>query len=474
MSNTIELPAYGWAPRPYQLELFNAMVDPKIKEVIGVCARRLGKDECALNATAIIAMQRPQNIFYSTPLASQCRSILWDSVDFNTGRPRLDKVFPSELIERKDNVSMKLFLKNGSVIQFGGSDNYQSLLGQGISLWVSSEDAMVDSNATAFFRPMIAATKGKIIRISTPRGKNFLYKNLQRLQGREDAYTCIVPASQAPEVYSAEQLSLERRDLIQLYGAAYGSFVYEQEYNCSFESASLGAVWGEEIADLRSEKRLCRVPWNKSYPVHVSFDLGWSDDTALIFAQEIGREVQIIDWYKNNKHDLAHYMKVMSDKPYTYGNVYLPHDSQQHTVGAGTSVFDQVKKFGLRARVVPRTPKDRQIAYGAQLLNRCIIHSEEDLVTGENEGEKLLETLSEYKFQFDDTRKVHSQTPIHNAASHTADAFMVLATALAPDKGYVREPEIQFRPEQMDHREFPRIKSIVASQSRRQTGSAWS
>ena len=467
----IVLPHSGFVPRQEQMATFQNLINPKINTVAVCAARRFGKDELALHATVINAMQRVGAWVYSTPKATQTRSVLWDAVSEVSGRNRISQAVPDELVDRKDNVSMKLFLKNSSVIYFVGSDNFESLLGLGAVGLVNSEAALADSRFMAFMKPMLTASNGKDVHISTPRGKNFFWKTMQEAKGRTDAYTDIIDATKFTG-YTPEKLAQTLNYYIQLYGSAAGNALFQQEYMCSFETPTVGAVWGEELAALKAAGRYAKCGYDKRYPVDASIDLGWLDNTVIVYSQDIGRETRIIDVTVANKHDVSYYAGVMAGKGYVFDSLYLPHDSMQHTVGGGAnSVFAQFKGFGFNCKLVPKTDKKVQIAMGAQLLNRCYINDEVDLDTGEGKCEAFWESLNAYRFEYDEEKKINSLKPVHDHHSHAADALMVLACAKGVQRGYV-QPSVELKHATPTNN--MRLRDIQARHSgSRSAGGAW-
>ena len=440
----IVLPHSGFVPRPEQMGMFRAMIDPKIKTVAVCASRRAGKDETALHATVINAMHRVGAYVYAVPLASQVRAILIDGVSEVSGKNRISQVFPDELIERFDRQSMRIFLKNGSVIFFIGSDNFEGILGLGAVGMVNSEAALANPSFTAFMRPMLTASDGKDIHISTPRGKNFFWKTIQEAKGRTNAYTEIIDATMLTG-YKPEKLAETLNYYIQLYGSAAGNALFNQEYMCSFSVHMVGAVWGEELANLKAEGRYAKCGYDKRYGVTCAADIGWNDDTVIVYSQMVGREIRIIDVTIANKHDVSYYVQKMKEKNYVYDALYLPHDSMHHTVGAGAqSVFAQFKSFGFNCKLIPKTDKKVQIALGAQLLNRCIINAETNLDDGEPKLEQFWDSINSYRFEYDEEKKINSLKPVHDKNSHCADALMYLACATSSKNSYV-QPSIELK-----------------------------
>src|SRR6478672_9549750 len=94
---TITLP-HRWQPRPYQAPLWN-FLESGGKRAVACWHRRAGKDEVALNWTAVAAMQRPGVYWTLLPEASQARKAIWDAVDSSTGKRRIASCFPHEIRE---------------------------------------------------------------------------------------------------------------------------------------------------------------------------------------------------------------------------------------------------------------------------------------------------------------------------------------------------------------------------------------
>jgi hypothetical protein len=122
----------------------------------------------------------------------------------------------------------------------------------------------------------------------------------------------------------------------------------------AFEASIRGAYYALQMAKVREQKRICRVPHETGLPVNVAWDLGMDDQTVLIFHQRVGPENRIFDYYENNGEALSHYVQVMQSKPYIYGEQYLPHDVAVKELGTGKSRLEQLEALGVKnIHVVP-------------------------------------------------------------------------------------------------------------------------
>ena len=79
--------------------------------------------------------------------------------------------------------------------------------------------------------------------------------------------------------------------------------------NARFEAAVVGAYYGRLMADAEREQRICGVPYDPAAQVYTAWDLGIADSTAIWWAQMVGREIHLIDYYEASGVDLGHYVR---------------------------------------------------------------------------------------------------------------------------------------------------------------------
>jgi hypothetical protein len=146
------------------------------------------------------------------------------------------------------------------------------------------------------------------------------------------------------------------------------------------------------------------------------FDLGYTDDTAIIFFQMAGGEIRLIDAYATHGQPISHYHEVMKAKPYSYGEwLYLPHDARAKSLQTGRSIEEQFRALGWNPRIVPQLG----LIDGIQAARKTF----PDLWIDAEKCAALLEALAGYRREWDDDKKVFKPTPVHDWTSHYADAF---------------------------------------------------
>ncbi len=111
-----------FVPRPYQLPMITAIESGKFKRVLAILPRRAGKDVAAFNLMLRQALRKVGVYYYIFPTFTQAKRVIWDSI-LNSGRRFLDFI-PKELIEAENSSELKIKLRNGSLIQLVGSDNF--------------------------------------------------------------------------------------------------------------------------------------------------------------------------------------------------------------------------------------------------------------------------------------------------------------------------------------------------------------
>ena len=200
---------------------------------------------------------------------------------------------------------------------------------------------------------------------------------------------------------------------------------YEQEFECSFEAAITGAYYGTEMKEATNSGRIGAVPYDKALGVVTSWDLGIGDSTAIWFAQYVGAEVRLIDYYESSGVGLDHYAKVLQDKGYVYESHILPHDVQVRELGTGKSRIETLEGLGIRdIEIAPSLLIDDGIQKVREMLDKCFFD--------ETKCEKLIDALLNYSRDWDDNGKTWRMRPSHNWASHGSDSFRYLAIGYQP------------------------------------------
>ncbi|RTL11277.1 MAG: hypothetical protein EKK54_08085 [Neisseriaceae bacterium] len=386
--------------------------------------RRAGKDDVCLHIGAREAFRRVGNYWHMLPAYTQARKAIWDAVNPHTGKKRIDEAFPKELRKRTNNQEMIIEFVNGSTWQVLGSDNYDNLVGASPAGIIFSEYALANPAAWDYFRPMLAENHGFAFFISTVRGYNHFYQLGEYAKTSKEWFFQEVSADTSG-VFTTETLQRELEEIQAKRGEDEGLSIFRQEYFNDPNAAIPGAYYAKIIAKLKDAGQITSVPYEPNLPVTTAWDLGIGDSTAIWFAQQVGKEVRIIDHLENSGVGLDWYVKQLSNKPYVYHEHLLPHDANVSELGTGKRRIDTLRDLGLnKTRVLPALSVDDGINAVRLLLPRCWFDK--------TKTEKGLNCLINYQREYDEKLQTFKDRPLHDWSSHSSDGFRYLAIGLKP------------------------------------------
>ncbi len=376
-----------------------------------VCHRRAGKTVACVHdlVDAALRSDRDRPRFgYVAPFRSQAKSIVWDYLRAATAPLRAMGATLNEAELRADYPS------NSSQVRLYGSDNVDALRGIYLDGVVLDEFADMDPRVwSQVLSPALSDRRGWAVFIGTPKGHGPFYKIWTDAQNNPDWFSMMLKASESG-LLPADELEAQRK--------TKSEEEYAQEYECSFEAAILGAYYGKLMARAEEEKRITGVAYEPTNRVWTSWDLGIRDATSIWFAQTVGREVHIIDHYEASGHDLGHYVRELTNRPYVYAGHIVPHDAQARELGTGKSRIEVLSSLGLKnIQVAP----DHRVEDGINAVRTFLPKCWFDKVKCAHG----IEALKLYRSDFSDKLRTFRPGPVHDWASHAADSFRYLAMA---------------------------------------------
>ena len=408
----------GYAPRAPQLALHHAMEGHRW--VVAVCHRRMGKTVAAVNHLIMKALEcqkeRPR-FAYIAPTLKQAKLVAWDYL----------KHYTDPIPEREQRESeLMVNLPGGRRVTLFGADNPEAIRGAYFDGVVLDEYGLQPPNLfPEVVRPLLSDRQGWATFLGTPNGRNEFYRVWQRAQTDESGQWAGV-------MFKASQTGLIAPEELVDARAAMTEEQYLQEFECSFEAAVRGSIYGSELDAARQEGRIGLVPVDPILPVHTTWDLGMGDATAIWFSQHTrSGEVRVVDFYEASGEGLPHYVSVLQRKGYAYGTHYAPHDIQVRELSSGRSRWEVAQGLGITFKIVSRIARrtgnelEEGIHAARMLLPKCWF-DQKRVATG-------LDALQHYRRDFNARLGEFKATPVHDWSSHAADAFRYLAVwASAP------------------------------------------
>jgi phage terminase large subunit len=124
---------------------------------------------------------------------------------------------------------------------------------------------------------------------------------------------------------------------------------YEQEFECSFDAAILGAYWGREMAQAERDGRICDVPVDPSQPVYTAWDLGRGRHGDLVLPAAVRRHQRGRLLRQHPNQGAPHYAEVLHARAeeggYKLGPCLMPHDAKVTEWGTDRTRIESLQRW---------------------------------------------------------------------------------------------------------------------------------
>lgn len=418
-----------------------------------VAHRRAGKTVACVNdliKRAVTEKKERGRYAYIAPFYSQAKQVAWEYLKYFSAPIQTEE-------PRESDLSVKVL--GDAVIRLYGADNPNTLRGNYFDGVVLDEFGdMKPSMWAEVIRPALSDRKGWAVFIGTPKGKNAFWEVWDRASRAPDEYAVMLKASQTG-IIAQEELDDAKRSMTEDQ--------YAQEYECSFEAAIHGAIYGKWMREALETGRIRQMSYDPKLPVHTAWDLGFDDLTAIWWWQIALGEIRLIDYYEKNAEGILHYCEQLAGrkillgqdgKPlrkddkvvygdaienanhrlvYEYGRHWVPHDAAHELMAAGgRSIVNQAWDAGVEMSVIPATSQQNSIEAARKTIERCWFDTDRC-----REG---IEALRQYQFEFDEDRKTFRSKPRHDWASHGSDAFEIIGQVWQTPESEKPKPKPRF------------------------------
>lgn len=383
-----------------------------------VAHRRCGKTEACLGEMVIRALstKKPYARYaYIAPFKGQGVSVAWD---------RLQRIIGNDLIKlcTVSKSEKSISLPNGAKLFIIGADNYDALRGNYFDGVILDEVGDMHPEAwTLVILPALAEREGWAVFIGTPKGKNFFWKQYEKARFNEDGnWFCLCLPLSLTRLLSQAEIDLQKDQL--------DEDEYNQEYECSFDAALKGAYWSKQLIAAKEEGRMGPIQHNKIMPVHTAWDLGYSDSTAIWFFQVVNGQWDVLHYFEGAGLAIfeiwAEIQTICRTYGYKLGTCWLPHDAGHHSLQTGKTMFQQLHALGAKVKRVP----DEGLQTGIQAVRASIPKMRID--DSREHCYDAVEALKAYTKKWSEKLGTFSNQPVHDAASHPADAFRYMCLAV--------------------------------------------
>ena len=185
-----------------------------------------------------------------------------------------------------------------------------------------------------------------------------------------------------------------------------------------------GAYYKAQMDKVYAEERVRELSYNPAFHVNTYWDIGMDDTNTIWFVQDIGPWHHVIDYYEASGEGLGHYVGILKDKPYRYGQHIAPHDISVREWTNGMSRIETARlEHGIRFDTAPNLSVMDGIDAVRRILASCVFDG--------SKCEKGLNALCGYRKEWDADHGVWKNKPAHDSASHGADSFRYFAVSPA-------------------------------------------
>ena len=407
-----------------------------IKRQIRTIHRRGGKDVNDFALTVQDAIEHGGTHYYLFPTrVLGVEAIIKEQ--FEVGgvmKPFWEWAMPEGLNAKwKEKESCIYIPHNRARIVVDGTDDL-SIVGRGGKSITMSEFSLHKEEVTGLITPILRQSDASFRANGTLRGKNNqLYKMLIANKDNPEWFTqWLTPTETKCYCWVSDEYNINP-ELLSKIGqpSPNGGKIFNvqddidsglisttfarQEFLNEAESQVEGSYYATEMNIARGEKRIGDII-ARSDRVFTFWDLGGasdtSDETVVIFAVQDTKGWQIIDYYANIGKDLSHYAQVLNSRAYDYAGHYAPHDVKKKFLFG--DMVTKAQELGIKFQ---RVPKTNNVLTDIEICRRKWRKVE----VHEPTCMDLLTMLEEYHER--------SGRPVHNQASHYADAFRTLCLA---------------------------------------------
>ncbi len=400
----IEIP---YTPRPLQAMLHNEL--DKHRFAVLNCHRRFGKSILIimhLIKKALTNEKKNPRYYLIGPTFVSIKRVCWDYLKQYAG------CIPGTTFNETE---LRCDLPNGARITLLSSedpDKIRGIYADGVCIDECSQMNPVLWNE--ILRPALSDRKGFAYFISTPQGMSNIFYDLYQHALGDPQWLAYTAKASETNIIDQEELDAAK--------AQMGDTKYKQEFECDWIANIEGSIYGDIIKKLEEDKQITRVSYDPALEVHTAWDLGLDDLTVIIFFQLLGNQILIIDYYENNREGLPHYVQVVKNKDYVYGEHYAPWDLEITEFSSGKTRKEVAYQLGIRFRVLPKLNLEEGIHSLKMLLPKCWFDTDQ--------AKPLVDALRQYHRKYNEKMKMFGTKPVRDWSSHACDAARYMAMSI--------------------------------------------
>lgn len=386
---------YPTAPHATQQEVLDAIAEHRF--ILLRAGRKFRKTSLMISWLFKKALLTGLVCPYVSPSRVQSKNIAWN----DHVQRLLDGFTKAGLPYKKNEQELTVTFPNGGRVQLMGVENKESL--RGISNWGAfcgdEYDDWAEDIWAEIIRPNLITHKAPAIMGGTPKG----FRNLWRLEKGKIFKSFHFTSYDNPDLdpQELEALVKEYKEM--------GMGTYRQEILAEYEKPE-GTVYEE----WDMERQYKPFPFDENLPVHVSWDFGVNDATAVLVLQPSKDELRLVDYYEASDANLKHFTDWLDERGYKPAFEAGDIAGRARNIITGKSVIHEAQRLGHHIRTMPIPDIPTQIRNTHKIIPKLFVSSSNP------NTERFVECILNYKYPKKAETMINqsNETPIHDEFSH--------------------------------------------------------
>jgi hypothetical protein len=302
-----------YEPHDGQLEIHKAINNPAYYFIIAIIGRQYGKSTLGWNQALYWALNEPNQIIYwVSPTDNQAQKVYHTIIN---------AIYESKCIKtnKQGKGDCEIIFKNKSKILFRSAAAEDSLRGESVNYMILDEAAFIKKTTlNSILLPMLTVMGKKLLAISTPKGKNWLYDWFQLGQS-EDRYKSFRKSSYDSPYANIQFLEDMRKSM--------SDKAFQQEYLAEFvDSASVF----NNISDIMTLEAIESPQLNEKY--WAGIDIGLINDASVLsIIDSNGNLVKYYRWEKVESPELIQEF-ININNIWKFKHIYIEENNQGLTI----------------------------------------------------------------------------------------------------------------------------------------------
>lgn len=391
ISDTKLQKAIGFEPHPIQKEI----IDSNQRDIVICAGRRWGKSMICAYLALKVLLQDNKKIWIVAPTYDLAGKV------FNYIVQWFLRVAPSQANGVSTRIPQKIQTAGNSVLECKSADSPEALLGEEVDLLIIDEAAQIPRKIWEMYLfPVTSSRKAKVVKISTPYGKNWFYEEFIRAKENNGAFH--LPSNNNP-YFSPEEWERARNLLPEV--------AFKQNYLAVFTEGA-GQVF-RNIRECVGQNIYEDAKVSGRYVMGV--DLAKYKDFSVIFVVDIySHKVVYFDRFKEVSWPLQKGRIIAVHRRYNNARVYID------STGLGDPIADDLAREGVLTEDFKLSNKSKQ-----QVVEKLAIFFEQKGIIIPNES-VIIDELESYQYDFTESGKLQYSAP---AGLHD-DCVIALALAV--------------------------------------------